>query len=61
MNILVTGSAGFIGYHLSLSLLNKNIKVIGLDNVNNYYDTKLKRDRIKNLKKKNKFLFYKID
>ena len=61
MNILVTGSAGFIGYHLSLNLLNKNIKVIGLDNINNYYDTKLKRDRIKNLKKKNKFLFYKID
>ncbi len=61
MSILVTGSAGFIGYHLSLNLLNKNIKVIGLDNLNNYYDIKLKRDRIKNLKKKDKFVFYKID
>ena len=55
MNILVTGSAGFIGYHLSLSLLNKNIKVIGLDNLNNYYDTKLKRDRIKKFKEKINF------
>ena len=52
--ILVTGSAGFIGMHLSLRLL-KNYKVIGIDNINNYYDTKIKFDRIEILKKKKKF------
>ena len=38
MTILITGSAGFIGYHVSKKLLNKNYKIIGLDNINNYYD-----------------------
>jgi UDP-glucuronate 4-epimerase len=58
--ILVTGSAGFIGMHLSLSLL-KDYQVIGIDNINNYYDTKLKLDRIKILKKNKNFFFYKCD
>ena len=49
MKILVTGVAGFIGYHLSNKLLLKNYKVIGIDNVNNYYDVRLKK-RIKLLK-----------
>ena len=48
---LVTGCAGFIGFHFSLLLLKKGKKVIGIDNINNYYDQKLKRDRLKNLKK----------
>ncbi len=61
MNILITGAAGFIGYHLTKKLLKKNINVIGLDNINNYYDTNLKKDRITNLKKYKKFQFYKID
>ena len=43
---LVTGSAGFIGFHLSRLLLDQNKKVIGIDNLNNYYDVKLKRDRL---------------
>ena len=38
MTILVTGAAGFIGFHLSKSLLRKNTQVIGIDNLNNYYD-----------------------
>ena len=59
MKILVTGVAGFIGYHLSNKLLLKNYKVIGIDNVNNYYDVRLKK-RIKLLKNKN-FIFYKLD
>ena len=46
MSILITGSAGFIGYHLTEKLLKKNINVIGIDNINNYYDTKLKKNRI---------------
>ena len=49
MKILITGCAGFIGYHLSKYLIKKNINVIGVDNINNYYDTKLKKDRLKNL------------
>ncbi len=61
MSILITGAAGFIGYHLSKKILNKNTKVIGIDNINNYYDINLKKNRIKELKKNKKFLFYKID
>ena len=44
---LVTGAAGFIGFHLSLKLLEKNKTVIGLDNINDYYGRKIKYDRIK--------------
>ena len=57
MNILVTGAAGFIGFHLSKKLLKEKINVIGLDNFNDYYDVNLKKDRIKELeilKTKNK-------
>ena len=63
MKILVTGCAGFIGYHLCLKLLEKNKhKVYGLDNISNYYDVKLKNSRLKNLKEHpNKFYFHKID
>ena len=61
MSILITGAAGFIGYHLIKKILNKNKKVIGIDNINNYYDINLKKDRINNLKKNKKFSFYKID
>lgn len=61
MKILVTGVAGFIGFNLSKFLLEKKIKIIGLDNINNYYSTKLKKDRLIQLKKFNNFEFYKID
>tara|TARA_B100001248_G_scaffold204628_1_gene158753 strand:+ start:2476 stop:3531 length:1056 start_codon:yes stop_codon:yes gene_type:complete len=60
MSILVTGSAGFIGYHLCKKLLSENYEVFGLDNINNYYDVNLKKERIKDLKsysKKYKFRF----
>ena len=43
MKILVTGCAGFIGYHLSKRLLEKNIAVFGIDNLNDYYDIDLKK------------------
>ena len=49
MKILVTGAAGFIGYHLCESLLKHNIEIIGLDNINDYYDVDLKFDRLKEL------------
>ena len=45
--ILITGSAGFIGYHVAEFFLKKNIKIIGIDNLNNYYDINLKKERIK--------------
>ena len=43
MKILITGSAGFIGFHLCEYLLKKKFTVYGLDNINNYYDVKLKK------------------
>jgi UDP-glucuronate 4-epimerase len=45
-NILVTGAAGFIGYHVSRALLDKGISVVGVDNLNAYYSSALKRDRL---------------
>ena len=59
MKIFVTGSSGFIGFHLSLKLLNKGHKVHGLDSMNNYYDIKLKKDRLKILKSFKGFSFTK--
>jgi len=59
--ILVTGSAGFIGFHLCLKLLEKNFKVIGIDNLNNYYSQELKKERLKILKNHKRFSFSKID
>lgn len=49
MKILVTGAAGFIGYHLCLNLINQGHTVIGLDNINSYYDVNLKYARLHNL------------
>ena len=48
-NILVTGSAGFIGFHLTKALLNLGYKVVGIDNLNDYYDPALKKSRLKKL------------
>ena len=59
--ILITGAAGFIGYHLSRSLLEDGIIVFGVDNLNNYYDTDLKEQRLKRLKSFKNFSFKKID
>ena len=61
-NILITGSAGFIGFHLSLKIIEHNrFNVVGIDNLNNYYDVKLKKDRLNILKKNKSHKFYKID
>ncbi len=61
MNILITGSAGFIGMSVSEYFLKKRFSVVGIDNLNTYYDLKLKNNRNKNLKKYKKFNFFKID
>lgn len=60
--ILITGGAGFIGYHLALRLMKKGVtRVIGFDNMNDYYDTSLKADRVKLLKEHSQFTFIEGD
>ncbi len=61
MKILVTGSAGFIGSELCLKLLKHNYEVIGLDNHNDYYDTKLKEDRLKRYINNKKYIHIRSD
>ena len=62
MKIVVTGSAGFVGFHLIKSLVkNKKNNVLGIDSVNNYYSTKIKKLRLKLLLKNKNFLFEKIN
>lgn len=61
MIILITGSAGFIGFHISILLLDKSYQIIGIDNMNDYYDVRLKEGRLKLLNKYSNFTFYKID
>jgi UDP-glucuronate 4-epimerase len=61
MNILITGAAGFIGFTLSKSLLDLGHVVVGIDNINNYYDITLKLARLEILKKNENFKFYKCD
>ena len=66
MNVLITGCAGFIGHHVSNKLVRMGYDVVGLDNLNKYYDSDLKRNRLKEtykVEKKNKgsFKFFKCD
>lgn len=58
---LVTGAAGFIGFHVSRALLDRGDNVVGLDNVNDYYDVSLKEDRLRILRDHQQFTFYKED
>lgn len=59
--ILITGAAGFIGFHLSKKLLERGEEVIGLDNLNDYYDVSLKIDRLKQVEARKNFKFLKMD
>jgi len=61
MTYLVTGAAGFIGYHLAKKLLEQGEEVLGVDNLNDYYSVQLKRDRLDQLTSFPKFCFKKLD
>ena len=63
MKILVTGCCGFIGFNFTkfLAKSNKKLKIVGIDNLDNYYSVKLKKDRLKNLLKHKNFIFFKCD
>jgi len=60
-NILITGVAGFIGFHLSEKLLKHGVRIVGFDNLNDYYDVNLKLLRLEILKKHEKFTFIEGD
>jgi UDP-glucuronate 4-epimerase len=61
MRILVTGAAGFIGFHLSRKLLENSREIIGIDNLNTYYDPALKQSRLQQLEQYPEFTFQKVD
>ena len=61
MKILITGCAGFIGFHLAQKLIKLDFEVFGLDSINDYYDQNLKIDRINILNSYDNFNFTKID
>jgi UDP-glucuronate 4-epimerase len=60
-NVLLTGSCGFIGFHLARRLLDEGQRVVGLDNLNDYYDVQLKLDRLSQLEVHPGFEFHRLD
>jgi UDP-glucuronate 4-epimerase len=61
MSILITGAAGFIGFHVARNLLDRGERVIGIDNLNDYYDVSLKEARLAKLREYRDFTFAKLD
>ena len=61
MRVLVTGAAGFIGYHTAVRLLDRGHEVIGFDNLSTYYDVSLKEARLQRLKEREHFRFLEAD
>ena len=60
-SVLVTGAAGFIGFHLTRRLLQEGYHVTGIDNLNSYYDVELKKARLAKLTSSARFSFFKAD
>ena len=61
MTVVVTGAAGFIGFHVTQALLGRGEVVIGIDDLNSYYDVSLKEQRLATLGHNRSFAFYKAD
>lgn len=61
LKVLITGAAGFIGFHLADKLLSEKHEVVGIDNLNPYYDVNLKNGRLERLKPYSNFKFFKVD
>ena len=61
MSILLTGAAGFIGFHVAKALLERGDRVVGIDNLNDYYDVRLKEARLALLSAYSGFVFSKLD
>src|SRR4051812_35229660 len=61
MTILVTGAAGFIGFHVTQALLQRGEVVIGIDDLNSYYDVGLKEQRLALVSQDRRFAFYRVD
>ncbi len=61
MSILITGAAGFIGFHVARRLLDRGERVIGIDNLNDYYDVSLKEARLAKLRERGDFVFARLD
>ncbi|MEK8017826.1 MAG: SDR family NAD(P)-dependent oxidoreductase, partial [Candidatus Parabeggiatoa sp.] len=61
MTILITGAAGFIGAQLSKRLLEQGFDIVGIDNLNNYYDVNLKKARLRQLENQPHFRFIQLD
>lgn len=61
MTVLVTGAAGFIGFHVCRTLLERGESVVGVDNLNDYYDVDLKKARLKEISGSNRFTLHKLD
>lgn len=61
MTVIVTGAAGFIGYHVARALLERGERVVGIDDINDYYDPTLKQARLERLKNSKDFSFHRLD
>ena len=61
MTVLLTGAAGFIGHHVARALLDRGERVVGVDNLNDYYDVRLKRARLDGLAGRPGFRFHPLD
>ena len=61
MNVFITGAAGFIGFHLTQKLTRLGYHVVGIDNLNDYYDVNLKKSRLEILRKQSGFEFVQAD